>query len=308
MARHASLAEQLSAFRRYVTTPDHDPEPISTNWTVTPANDNNPEEVAELRHERKRIVTPSVAEIMRHVKEGDVERNDAGQIVRIGKLRFSDGKQTEKAYRLTIDGKIEQYDARMPTGAMLGTRDKVDTALGGAENPQEVTESNIYFAEMLDTRQHKYVTGKKFRGERVKTTREETKRELAEAYSNTDMTKVTFIHYPDGLPCGSAKVADSFLGMQKTTCSGGGSTMWQDIVSEREERKEWLDAVGNMANDHLEILTMSAKASSLKQIGIARGYKGQYAIEAGRRLLVAANDNFQQAMELANYAKDPKTT
>ncbi|MEY9198688.1 hypothetical protein ABIA16_003804 [Sinorhizobium fredii] len=308
MARHASLADQLTAFRLYVTTPDHEPEPVQTNWSTAPANDNNPEEVAELRHERKRIVTPSVAEIMRQVREGEEDRNEAGQVVRIGKLRFSDGKQTERAYRLTIDGKLEQYDARMPTGAMLGTRDKVDTALGGSENPQEVTESNIYFAEMLDTRRHNYVTGKKFRGERDRSTREEAKRELAEAYANTDMSKVTFTRYPDGLPCGSQKVADSFLGMQKTTCAGGGSAMWQDIVSQREERKEWLDAVSFMADDHLEILTMSTKASSLKQIGAARGYKGQYAIEAGRRLLVAANDNFQQAMELATYAKDSKKT
>ncbi len=148
MARHGSLAEQLAAVRRFAAEPDHQPEPLQTNWSVVPANDNNQDEIEDLKHDRKRLVTPSVAEIMKNVATGEVERNEAGQVIRIGKLRFSDGTQTEKAYRLTIDGGVEEYAARMPAGAMLGSRDKVDVALGGDDNPQEVTDSNQYFADI----------------------------------------------------------------------------------------------------------------------------------------------------------------
>jgi hypothetical protein len=239
---------------------------------------------------------------MRNVRLADVEQNETGQIIRIGKLRFSDGTQTEKAFRFTIDGKLEEYAARMPAGAMLRCRDKVDVALGGEENPQEVTDSNEYFCAMLNTKKPRYLTGKRPKGERIKITHDEAKAELAKAYANTDMSKVTFTKYPDGLPCGAKKVADSFLGMQKTTCAGGGSVMWQDIVSQREERQEWLDAVSKMADEHFKILTLAVKASSLKQIGEARGFKGQYAIEAGKRLLVAANDNLADALYLAKTA------
>jgi hypothetical protein len=155
---------------------------------------------------------------------------------------------------------------------------------------------------MLNTKKPRYLTGKRPKGERIKITHDEAKAELAKAYANTDMSKVTFTKYPDGLPCGAKKVADSFLGMQKTTCAGGGSVMWQDIVSQREERQEWLDAVSKMADEHFKILTLAVKASSLKQIGEARGFKGQYAIEAGKRLLVAANDNLADALYLAKTA------
>ncbi|XKM40340.1 hypothetical protein A4U53_030900 [Rhizobium ruizarguesonis] len=326
MARHSSLAEQLEAIRAFVQQPDHAPEPLQSNWATVAANDNDPEEVADLKHDRKRLVTPSVAEIMRNVKEGEAVRSETttemttyngvehkthtvrGPITRIGRLRFSDGAQTERAFRYTIDGKLEEYAARMPAGAMLGCRDKVDVALGGDENPQEVVDSNEYFSEMLNTKKPRYVSGRRHKGERVNLTHEEAKAELAAAYAGADMSKVTFTRYPDGLPCGSAKVADSFLGMQKTTSAGGGSVMWQDIVSQREERKEWLDAVSGMADKHFDILTLATKSSSLKQIGMARGFKGQYAIEAGKRLLVAANDNLENALEMARSAKNSVAT
>ncbi|RIV12723.1 hypothetical protein D1623_30425, partial [Klebsiella pneumoniae] len=151
----------------------------------------------------KRLVTPSVSEIMKNVASGEVEKNEAGQTIRIGRLRFSDGKQTERAFRLTIDGGVEEYAARMPAGAMLGSRDKVDVALGGDENPREVIESNNYFAEMLDTKKPRYVTGRRYKGARINITHDEAKAELAKAFANTDMSKVTFTRCPVGLPCGS---------------------------------------------------------------------------------------------------------
>jgi hypothetical protein len=298
MARHGSLAEQLAAVRRFATEPDHQPEPLQTNWSVVAANDNNPDDVEDLKHDRKRLVTPSVAEIMRNVASGEVEKNEEGQTIRIGRLRFSDGNQTERAFRLTIDGGVEEYAARMPAGAMLGSRDKVDVALGGDENPREVIESNNYFAEMLDTKKPRYLTGKKHNGPRVRMTAEEARSELTKAYANTDMSKVTFTRCPDGLPCGSARIADSFLGMQKTTCAGGGSMMWQDIVTATAERKEWFDALDQLKEKDRLALNASISAENYADIGVALGQTRTYADKknGGRKALMAANDNLMSAI------------
>lgn len=296
MARHGSIAEQLAAVRRFATEPDHQPEPLQTNWSVVPANDNNPDEIEDLKHDRKRLVTPSVAEIMKNVATGEVERNEAGQVIRIGKLRFSDGTQTEKAYRLTIDGGVEEYAARMPSGAMLGSRCKVDVALGGDDNPQEVTESNQYFADMLDTKKARYLTGKKHKGPRVRMTADEARAELGKAYANTDMSKVTFTRCPDGLPCGSARIADSFLGMQKTTCAGGGSMMWQDIVTAMADRKEWFDAVDDLKDQDRATLEAARTARNMADIGLKAGHHGKQAERQGKRRLMAANDNLMAAL------------
>lgn len=304
MARHGSFADQLDAFKAFATRSDHTPEPITTNWSVVPANDNNPEDVEGLKTERLWEISPSVEEIMRQVRRGDVERNAAGQIVRIGNLRFSDGTQTEQAHKVTIDGKVVRYQARMPAGAMLGTSDKERAQRGGDEDQQHVADSNTYFAEMFGTRKIRYIAASKRRVKRQQISHAEAKAMLADAYANTDMSKVARTLCPDGLPSAGQKVAESFLGMRKTTCAGGGSSAWQDIVTERAAVEEWRSAVKNMAEDSFDILTRATKAKSLGEIGKARGFKGQYAIEAGKRLLVAANDNFEKAMDLARYAKE----
>ena len=233
---------------------------------------------------------------MRNVAIGDIERNEAGQIVRIDRLRFSDGKQTERAYRFTMDGKLEEYAARMPAGAMLSARDQVYVALGGEENPQEVTDSSDYFATLLNTRKARYLTGKRDKGPRIRMTRDEAAAELRSAYANTDVTKVTFTRFPDGLPCGSAKVANSFLSMQKTTCAGGGSMMWQDIVTAMADRKEWLDALDELKEEDRTALDAAKTAKSIADVGGRLGYGGKQAKRKGKRKLIAADDNLMPAI------------
>ena len=295
MTQRKSFAEQLVALRLAYATPDHIPEPLETNWTTVAANDNNPEDTAELKHDRKRLVTPSVSEIMRNVREGEVERNDEGQVVRIGRLRFSDGTQTEKTYRFTIDGKLEEYAARMPAGALLGSRDKVDVALGGEENPDEVRNSNVYYADVLGTKPHRHLSGKRYNGVRLRISQVEAKAMLSEAYANTDMTKVTYTRFPDGLPCASAKVAESFLGMQKVTCAGGGSVMWQDIVTAMASRKEFFDAIDALKDGDRAVLEAAKTASNLAEIG--GGGHRRTAERRAKRSLIAANDNLMAAIK-----------
>ncbi len=304
MARHGSIAEQLDAFREYATRVDYDPEPIQTNWQTVPANVNNPEDIDGLHTERLWEISPSVDEMLRQARNGEPERNEAGQITKWGKLRFSDGTQTEKAERVTIDGGVEQYDCRMPAGALLRAKDKARNMRGGYDNPQEATESRHYFAALFGVRVGRFKPASRPIKVRMRIGHAEAVAMLQDAYSRTDMRRVTFTKCPDALPCGTPNVADNFIGMKKTTCAGGGSTAWQDIVSQRESVEAWRRTLALAADEHLEVLTQAVKARTLRQIGEARGYSGQYAIDAGRRLLVAANDNLQEAMELAGLAKE----
>jgi len=57
-----------------------------------------------------------------------------------------------------------------------------------------------------------------------------------------------------------------------------------------------------MQDDSVRILTEAMSAASLTALGEARGYRGRHAIAAGRRLLIAANDDFKSAMEIARAA------
>jgi len=293
MARHGSLAEQLAAVRIYASTPDHGPEPMQTNWAVVPANDNNPEDVDGMKVERRWRMKPSIEEIMRSVATGDEERNEAGQIIRIGRIRFSDGTQTEKAFKLTIDGKVVSFQDRMPAGAMLGTKDAAESQLGAEEDSAHVSASNRYFADLLKTLPHRYRSGGKRRPGR-NYSRIEASAMLAAAYAATDMAMVTFTRYPDGLPCGSQKMADVFPGMVKTQQGESGSLAWQDIVIAKADRDVWAATVASLSTADKATLDAAVVGQSLREIG-GEGHI-RTAERRGKRRLIAANDNLMSAI------------
>ncbi|NNU59743.1 hypothetical protein [Ochrobactrum soli] len=294
-SRHGSLAEQLKVLMTYRNRPEGQREPLQTNWSVAPgANDNDPEEVTDMRYERDWRQTPSVQAIMQNVATGDIEKNENGQIVRIGRLRFSDGNQTEVGYVLGIDGEVIQADIRMPTGAMLGMKDKPDRASGGGVDPKDTKASNHYFEDMLGTLPHRYIpSGKRRNGTDYST--EESARILADAYANTDMEKVTFTRYPKGLPCGSPRVADSFLGMRKTTCAGGGDEAWEDTLSAMIDRDLWFEALQELKDRDRDVLDAALEARTwgdLSPGGTERGAR-----KRGKQELLAANDNLAAAIK-----------
>jgi len=294
-SRHGSIADQLKMLMAYRNRPDGEYEPMQTNWSVAPAmNDNDPEEVAEMGFERKRLVTPSVQAIMDSVKSGPVVRNDKGQIVAIGRLEFSDGAQTEKGYVLGIDGDVIQADIRVPAGGMLKTRDKSDLQSGSSPDQCDIKASNQYFEEVLGTLPHRYIpSGKRRNGKSY--TSEESAKMLAEAYANTDMEKVSYTHYSKGLPCGSPRVADSFLGMRKTTCAGGGGESWEDTLSAMIDRKVWFDALQELKDQDREVLDAAMSADNMADIG-GQGHKRTQE-RRGKRRLIAANDNLMAAIK-----------
>lgn len=298
MSRHASLADQLKGVLAYRNRPETEEplQPMQTNWRTVAANDNDPEDLIELAQDRKRIVTPSIAEIMRQVEDGPVVTNDEGQIIAIGRLQFSDGTQTEQAYRRTIDGKLERYQARMPTGAMLNSRDTADVALGSGAIDHGG--SNSFFQDVFKTEPHQYVTSSKRRkGENF--TNEEAQAILDEAIANTIiMPEVT--KYPDGLPYGTARVADNFIGMKKATKAGGGTIAWQDLSTLMSERESWASVMADLPSADKEVLDFTMQAKTFTEVGQSSGMTHEYARrKGGKRRLMAANDNLMAAIRKA---------
>lgn len=298
-ARHASLAEQLKALLAFRNRPEGPIEPEHTNWSVIPANDNSdPEEVVDYGFERQLRITPSVEEIMRNVKSGPTARNSDGQIVRIGKLRFSDGEQAERAYTHGPDGTLIQFDARMPAGAMLGTRDGLESQLGGkGYTDAELEQSNLYFAGMLDTIEPRYIKRTARRNGKSYTA-DESRVMLAEAYANTPVLPPV-AKLKAGLPCGGKRIADSFIGMQKGKKGESGAIAWQDISSSMAQREIWQETIAQLAAEDIKTLDAATEAKTMRQIGEAHGFFGKRAERMGKRILAAANDNLADAMKIS---------
>lgn len=299
MSRHGSIADQLKGILVYRERPNIEEPiiPISTNWSTAPSGTADKEDLINLSQDRKRIVTPSIAEIMKQVESNEVGVNAQGQIVAIGKLQFSDGTQTEQAYRRTIDGKLERYMARMPVGAMLNTRDAADVALGkGAINHGG---SNTYFRKVFKTEQHEYVaSGKRRKGKNY--ANDEAQAMLDEAIANTEvMPLVTKL--PDGLPYGTARVADNFIGMKIAASGNSGSIAWQDLSTLMSERESWAAVMSVITQEDKDALDASGEAKTMADIGQSVGMTMEYARrKGGRRRLIAANDNLMDAIKKAS--------
>lgn len=297
MTQRASLSEQLAALMAYRNRPEGPHEPLGSNWATTPANSND-EDVSAFSQERDIRMTPSVAEIMRQVATNDVERNEAGQIIRIGKLRFSDGTQTEKDFKRGADRSVIEYDRVMPVGAILGCREKAETALGGrGYSGDYLRRSNEYFAGTLDAD----LTARVKRGKRRNGpgfSRDEMQAMLDEAISNTpNMPPVK--RYPAGLPAVAERVAENFNGMQ--TAVGGGSEVpspWQDMVGAIVQREIWDAAMAEMKSEDVATLDVAMDAGTYAEVGIAAGQSPSYADKksGGRKRLQAANDNLSAAL------------
>lgn len=312
--RHGSIADQLQALLAYRNRPDgveegcsqtnELPSQIGTNWKIVADNDNAVSDAEGTRLERLLEITPSIQQIARSLAGvefddrgnpigGDIERDGEGRITRLGHLHFSDGGQTEKAFKLTVDGKVVQYDRRLPVGAMVGAQERLTMPAGGAGS--QSVGSNRYFADLLDTRAARFVAGKRKRRTGRSYTARESAEMLREATANTNMAKVTFTKFPAGLPCGAPKVSDSFLGMKKTTCSGGGAVGWEDLASSIAEREVWMRALADLSDADRKTLSDAAKAGSLADIGGAGDRRASE--RRGMRRLMAANDNLLAAMK-----------
>nr|WP_314095174.1 hypothetical protein [uncultured Shinella sp.] len=311
---------------------------MSSNWRLAPANDNQPPEdgfateraieyvpsidsieaamgtvkmtyraepmmLGGGRHEARRGDRPHEATPVKGDVEFGTHVDDDGKphrvIVRIGKLRFSDGSQTERGHKLVLDNVVEA-DIEMPVGAMLGCREKA-TRDKGVE--ADLSASNSHYRWIVKARSATPPKWRPKKGERLAFSNEESKQMLADAYENTTVVP-EIKRYPDGFPASPTNLRQLFIGGRKGKNGESGSQAWQDIYTEKENRDQFQRGLDAMADEHVRVLTEAMTAKSLGELGAARGLKGRHAIDAGRRLLVAANDNFEAAMELAKYAAE----
>lgn len=231
----------------------------------------------------------------------DEDGNHHKAITRIGKLRFSDGTQTERGQKLVMD-KVVDAQIDMPVGAMLGGRERSTRDKGGEE---DCSGSNAHYRWMVDGRTATPPKLRPKKQEREKTTKAQDRQALADAYANTPVMP-EIKRYPDGFPASPTNLRQLFIGGRKGKKGESGSQAWEDIYTEKENREKFQRGLDAMQDAHVRLLTEAVSAKSLSELGEKRGYKGRHAIDAGRRLLRAANDNFVKAMELAEYAAEPE--
>jgi hypothetical protein len=297
------LAEQLTAFLAYVTTPDHKPEPLKSSFAFVPANDNGVvSKIERLANEKLLKVTPSVEEILRNMK-GDWTWGDpefvvdpktgektqlasTGPLKSIGDLKFSDGKQTEKAHMRGPDGDTIQYDRRMPRGAMLGTTESLIEDAGGTS--VAITIGNGAFCERFGVDRHEYVPGGRRRRGRSYTA-DESKVLLAEAIANTTVLPEVK-KLPPGMAAGTAQFSDQFIGMKIGSTGSSGAPSWIDIFMAGVDWEEDRRAHDEMSTQDKSVFAAAMEAQTLADI--SPGGSTFRARERGKRLLVAANDNY----------------
>jgi hypothetical protein len=289
MSRHASLAEQLTALLAYRNRPEGPIETVKTNWkTIAAANDNTEQDL-DLHIERRRSIRPTLGEIKKAFTEGETVRNDEGRVVSIGPLRFSDGTQTEKAFRFSIDGKLIEYDARMPVGAMLGTKDKQERILGG-----DTISSNAAYTAVYGGKHSNKVTRK----DKDKRAAEEqapyrTKAQMRAEIAALPEFPVTVCK--KGFPWKPSNLRELFTGLEKGKKGESGSVAWEDISTHMVEREVWAETISALPKRDKDVLDVALTASTLADIkpgGTDRGAR-----KRGKRLLVAANDNFAAALK-----------
>lgn len=317
------------------------PALVKTNWKLAPANDNQPpdegfgtERAVEYIPSEQELENSYAKAVVRYRSEptmlsggrheslragreihaipvsGDFEYGthvdeDGGEhkvIVRIGKLRFSDGSQTEKGQKLVMD-RVVDAQIEMPVGAMLGCREKSTRDKGGEEDNSG---SNSHYRWMVGAaRAAKPPKLRPRKQEREVTTKAQDRQTLADAYANTAVLP-PILKCPDGFPAGPTKLRQLFIGGRKGKNGESGSQAWEDIFTEKENREKFQRGLDAMHDAHVRVLTEAMTAKNLAELGEKRGYRGRHAIDAGRRLLRAANDNFVQAMVLAEYGAEPE--
>lgn len=298
MTRHKSLASAMSALLAYRNRPEGEPVPVKTNWSTVADNDNaDMGEVGGYGVERGLRVRPTIQRIMQQVKDGDIERNDSGQVIRIGDLRFSDGEQVERGYKFGPGGEVVIAEIRMPAGAMLGASEEMERTISGGDNPAEITASNHYFADMLGVaRRQRRPQRKREQRSMPAITHADAKVMLAEAYANTPvLPPVT--KCPPGLPAAGGRVADSFVGMQTIATGDTGSIAWESIVTALVDREIWAEALAELSERDRKTLDAVAHGRARTLVDIAPGGTDRGARKRGKRLLMAANDNLENILQ-----------
>lgn len=287
----------LAGLAAYLVRPEGDIEPVKTNWTVVPSNDNAaPEEVSTLRVNRRWATRPTIGEIEQAIEVGeteygihtDADGNPHRVIVAIGSLQFSDGTKTEKAYAHGPDGKLIMFDALLPVGAMLNTKDAQERMLGG----DAMQSSNASYTAVYKA-QHPGKAKRKARDTEAMARPQQSKAEM-QAELDAAMAgapKVTMCKA--GFPWKPSSLRELFCGFEKSPKGESGSIAWQDISGHIVEREIWLNTLAAVSDDDKGTLDAAGVARTLKDL--VPGKKGGNAYRVAKARLMAANDNLLAA-------------
>jgi hypothetical protein len=140
-----------------------------------------------------------------------------------------------------------------------------------------------------------YQSGKRKKKKGRNYTAAESTAILKKAWQNTDPSKVTYTKCPDGLPMGTQRISDNFLGMKKSTCSGGGSQAWEDICTAMVNREIWAQTIAEMPKEHIDTLEIAGYSHTFSELGKRLGQSEEYSRrKGGKKALVAANDNLKK--------------
>lgn len=315
----------------YRNSPDHPPEPLQSNWSTAPRGiveyDMGGEgrgNVVRLYPDLNLEVVPSIEKIIEAMRgewvwaEPEVHtygkkkgqpKATTGPLQSIGDLVFSNGSQTEKAYTRGPDGDVISYNRNMERGAMLRSSEETGAVKGGGKQSSAVELSNQLLTHMLLGKDaagnriepaptvRKYIrSGKMTKGKSL--TAEASRALIAEAIANTPvMPQVK--KCPPGLPMGTAKASNCFIGMRpQPSGKSGASIGWVDFFIAGQERREWLAVLGEIDETTQTVLETALHAGSYAEVGLAAGQSLSYARTKGGKLaLKAANDNLDAVIK-----------
>ncbi|MDI5929606.1 hypothetical protein QBK93_33880 [Rhizobium leguminosarum] len=327
--RHAEKARLYRNILTFRSPPSG--EPLESNWRTLPANDNTPP--TDFTSERRIETVPSEEEIVAAVEnfdeiakfevrrearladgkfthvprrslnwpvDGDfeigVDADGKRVVVRLGKYHFSNGRHQERAYRVSPDGGVEPYSARLPAGAMRYTTEEQATVKGSAHQAH-AREANLRIADIFGFHElyepapsrRKKRTGRNY-------TRDEAVAMLEQAKANTPVMP-TVRKLPDGLPLVTKDLASIFMSLQKRPSGRGHLHAWEDFATRLDAKAAWQRVIAELPAGTIEVLEAALDAKSMADVGrIAVGASDSYAERAGKAALEAANDNLTAAM------------
>lgn len=310
--------------------------PDNDNHIETDNDDEDQKTVSEWKPERTHEIVPSIKAIesaiagieVRYEKEpsmlsggrleamrpyrneeaiiigGDFERNQHGQIVRIGNLQFAGADEyginpTEWVECVGDAGAVMFKRLRMRTGAMIHSKERRDDI-------KETTD-----AEALKASNDHYLNFVLPSPKRSKLKPKATKRPRCD-YPNPPLppTSMSFEEArawaglpfvkkdsQAALPAAPKHLADLFIGCKKADCHGGGSQAWADVSTALVGKEQWAAAMSKLSKSDIVSLSAVREAKTYADIGKAHGHAGSYAEKAGRRLLIAANDNLGEIIK-----------
>lgn len=304
--------------------------PDNDNHTETDADHDDQKPVSEWKPERTHEIVPSVSvvesaiaslevryrkepamlcggryEAIRHQRNeeatpigGDFERNAHGQIIRIGNLHFAGADEhgvnpTEWVDCVGEGGEVIVKRLRLRTGAMMHSKERKDD-IKETTDAEALKASNDHFYDFVllspMRSKAKPKTAKRPRCEYPNPPLPSTSLSFEEA---REWAGLPFVEKDKqaALPAAPKRLADLFIGCKTADCHGGGSQAWSDISTALVDKEQWTAAMAQLSKSDVVSLNAVRHARTYADIGKAHGHSGSYAEKAGKRLLMAANDN-----------------